>query len=173
MSHLLRIGLAVGLLIVVPAADGAVQPYAGAHSHAVAKGMTACPRTGVEKPGDRIDAAGILYRYYGGYGYRFQPLASFARLNGLVTARSPVCVRRLASALRGRAVRRGGALYWEYDFPYGGPVPWSSGFAQAVAAEALVRAGGFLLDYELVTDARSAFAALRRTLLMPLGGGLW
>jgi hypothetical protein len=83
-------------------------------------------------------------------------------------------VRRLASALIARGVHRGDAIYWHYDFPYGGSPPgWTSGFTQAVAAQALARAGRFAGEPGYVTAADAAFRGLRRTLLLPLGGGSW
>lgn len=116
----------------------------------------------------------VVFRFYPGLGYRFQPLMSFAALNRNVSERRPNAARRLAAALLGRAVRSGDALYWEYDFSYqGGPVPWRSGFAQAVAAQALARAGVMLREPLLGAAAVAAFRGLRRTLLMPLAGGSW
>jgi hypothetical protein len=117
---------------------------------------------------------GLVFQYYPGLGYRFQPLLSFAALNRNVSHRRPNAARRLAAALLGRAVRSGDALYWQYDFSYhGGPVPWTSGFAQAVAAQALARTGFMLRDPLLGAAAAAAFRGLRRTLLMPLAGGSW
>ena len=85
-----------------------------------------------------------------------------------------VHARRLASALLARAVRSGDAVYWEYGFSFeGGPVPWRSGFAQAVAAQALARAGVMLRDPALSAVAAASFRGLRRTLLMGLAGGFW
>jgi PKD repeat protein len=125
---------------------------------------------GVEVANDRS----VVFRYYPGVGYRFQPLLSFAALNQNVSQGRPNAARRIAAALLGRAVRSGDALYWEYDFSYqGGPAPWRSGFAQAVAAQALARAGALLREPLLGAAAVAAFRGLRRTLLMPLAGGLW
>ena len=124
--------------------------------------------------GDVRDRDGIVYRYYAGYGYRFQPLLSFAELNRLVSTRDAGAVRRLASALLARGVRTTGGLVWQYDFPYaGGPSVWTSGFTQAVAAEALARAALLLDDDSLLPPANDALHALRSSLVMPLGGGLW
>ena len=117
---------------------------------------------------------GLVFQHYPGVGYRFQPLLSFAALNMKVSHRRPGAARRLAAALLARAVRGGDALYWQYDFSYhGGPVPWRSGFAQAVAAQALARAGVLLRDPLLGAAADAAFRGLRRTLLMRLAGGSW
>jgi len=119
-------------------------------------------------------APGLVYTYYAGVGYRFQPLLSFGSLNTAVSAQDKAATRRLADALLAHAVRRGDALYWEYDFSFaGGPAPWTSGFTQAVAAKALARSAVLLGDRRLAAAADAAFRGLRGTLLMPLGGGSW
>jgi hypothetical protein len=131
------------------------------------------PATDVAFAGDFEDADGLVFRYYAPYGYRFQPLLSFAKLNEAVATHKAAAAHRLAAALVARGVRRGDALYWQYDFPYGGPVPWTSGFAQAVGAQALARTGILVADRSLIRAAEASFRALRKTLLMPLGGGAW
>ncbi len=124
--------------------------------------------------GPRTGGDGLVYRHYAGLGYRFQPLLSFGNLNTLVSKRDAPAIRRLASALLARGVRRGDALYWPYDFPFGGGAAgWTSGFTQAVAAQALARAGLFLGERSYSKAADAAFRGLRRTLLLPLGGGSW
>jgi len=126
-------------------------------------------------PAGTQDRGGLVYRYYAGAGYRFQPLLSFANLQHAVSRRDASTARRLARALLDRGVPVGAALYWPYDFSFGGgPSSWTSGFTQAVAANALARAGALLGDESLETAAARAFAGLRRTLLLPMtGGGLW
>jgi hypothetical protein len=115
-----------------------------------------------------------VYRYYAGAGYRFQPLLSLASLQSAVSRHDVVAARWLASALRARAVERSGALYWSYDFSFGGgPTTWTSGFTQAVAANAYARASVLLHDPSLLRVAARAFAGLRRTLLLHVDGGLW
>ena len=115
-----------------------------------------------------------MFRSYGGVGYQFQPLLSFAALNHQVLQQRCGAVRRLASALLARAVRSGDAVYWDYSFSFqGGPVPWRSGFAQAVAAQALARAGVMLRDPALTAVAAASFRGLRQSLLMRLAGGFW
>ena len=132
----------------------------------IARASVLCAR---DAPGD-----GLVFRYYAGAGYQFNPLLSFAALNNQVLQRRCAAARRLASALLARAVHSGDAAYWEYDFSFeGGPVPWRSGFAQAVAAQALARAGVMLRDPALSAVAAASFRGLRRTLLMPLAGGSW
>jgi PKD repeat protein len=116
---------------------------------------------------------GLVFRDYG-VGAQFQPLLSFAALNNDVLQLQCGAVRRLASALLARAVRDGDAAYWEYGFSFaGGPVPWRSGFAQAVAAQALARAGVMLRDPALTAAAAASFRGLRRTLLIGIAGGYW
>jgi D-glucuronyl C5-epimerase C-terminus len=117
-----------------------------------------------------VHGDGLVYTGAG----QFQPLLSFAALNRQVSLLRCGAVRRLASALLARAVRSGHAVYWEYDFPFqGGPVPWRSGFAQVVAAQALARAGVMLRNPALSAVAAASFRGLRRGLLMRLGGGFW
>jgi len=138
----------------------------------VARADVLCAR---HAPGSRdAQGDGLVFQYFGGAGYQFQPLLSFAALNNQVLQRRCGAVRRLASALLSRAVRSGGAAYWEYEFSFqGGPVPWRSGFAQAVGAQALARAGVMLRDPALSAAAAASFRGLRRTLLMGLAGGYW
>lgn len=117
---------------------------------------------------------GLVFRYYTGAGYRFQPLLSFGNLNAVVSTGDVVGTRRLARAVLARATRSGDALYWSYDFAFGGGAPgWTSGFTQAVAAQALARTAVLLRDPSYAKAAAAAFRGLRRDLLMPLGGGLW
>jgi hypothetical protein len=123
---------------------------------------------------DRQSASGLVFRYYPGSGWQFQPLLSFEHLNTLVTAGQARAAQRLVQALLARGQREGAALYWRYDFPFaGGPVPWSSGFVQAVAAQALARASRLLEQPALLRPARAALSGLRHGLLLRVGGGLW
>ena len=126
-----------------------------------------------DPPGD-VRGDGLVFEYYPGVGYQFQPLLSFAALNNQVSAKRCPAVRRLASALVARAVRSGAAAYWQYDFSFqGGPVPWRSGFTQVVAAQALARAGVMLRNPMLTALAAASFRGLRPGLLIPLAGGWW
>ena len=104
---------------------------------------------------------GVVYRYFPGKGLEFHPLANFARLNGLVASKDAAGTQQLADALVARAIPRGNRLLWEYAFGYGrGRPPWSSGMAQAVAAQSLARAGVLLADDALLTAARKAYASV-------------
>jgi hypothetical protein len=123
---------------------------------------------------DRQSLSGLVFRYYPGSGWQFQPLLSFENLNSLVSAGQAGPAQRLVEALLARGQRQGAALYWRYDFPFaGGPVPWSSGFVQAVAAQALARASKLLERPALLRPAQGALTGLRQGLLLHVGGGLW
>lgn len=117
---------------------------------------------------------GLVYRNYAGYGYRLNPLLSFAQLENRVSAQDAHGARSLAARLVARAVRRGDALYWTYDFPFSGcRAGWTSGFAQAIAAESLARTARLTGDRMALTAARAAFRGLRQTLLIRIAGGAW
>jgi D-glucuronyl C5-epimerase C-terminus/Putative peptidoglycan binding domain len=124
-------------------------------------------------PADIQGAEGVVYRFVPGHGYQFHPLANFARLNGLVTAQRRAEAVRLADALVARGVERSGALTWEYYFPFGGPSRWESGFAQAVAAQALARTAELVGDRRRLAAARSAFRSLSPNLILEVAAGTW
>jgi hypothetical protein len=110
-------------------------------------------------------ADGAVYR--GGLtGRYFHPLGSFARLNRVVSGGHRRRARRMADSLIARGHRQGRfALVWYYNVP-GGRSGWTSGMAQAVAAEALARAGR-------KEAARRAFLAIPNGLLTRLPQGPW
>ena len=121
------------------------------------------PRAGT----DVYDEDGVLYRSFPGYGLQFHPLGNFARLANLVNAGREEESSWLGQALADRGVPREGTLTWEYYFPFGGGLPpWTSGMAQAAASDALSRV--FLHD-----DARKAFLAVQRGLLVWYADGPW
>jgi hypothetical protein len=108
---------------------------------------------------------GAVYRFFSGHGYVFHPLANFAKLNAEVAAKDDAATAHLASALVARAVASGRSMVWEYDFPFAaGRAPWTSGMAQAVAAQAFARAGTLLSDRNLLDTADAAYAAVPRLL---------
>jgi hypothetical protein len=110
---------------------------------------------------DARDADGIVYRAFPGFGLQFHPLATFARLNALVSRGDRFGAARLASRLLELGARRDGSLLWSYEFAFGGGrPPWTSGMAQAVAAQALARAAAMLGAPALLDPARRAFRAL-------------
>ena len=117
---------------------------------------------------------GVVYRFFDGQGLEFHPLASFSALNALASAQDADGTRALADALVARAIPRGRGAVWEYAFPFGsGRPPWTSGMAQAVAAQALARASSLLGEPALLREAARAFEAIRGTLVLPLGPGPW
>jgi hypothetical protein len=105
-----------------------------------------------------LDRNGVAYRHAPDGRLRFHPLLSFQQLNGYIDAGRRRQAGRLARALIARGRRERAALVWDYRFRYAGsPPPWRSGMAQAVAAEALARAG-------YLRAARRAFFAVPRLL---------
>jgi hypothetical protein len=118
-------------------------------------------------------ADGVVYRFVAGHGFQFHPLANFAKLNGLVTARRRAEAARLADGLVARGLERSGTLSWEYYFPFSGPSRWESGFAQAVAAQALARTAELVGDERRLAAARRAFRGLVQRLTWNLAGGSW
>jgi len=125
---------------------------------------------------DITDADGVVYRYFPGRCFEFHPLANMGALNARVSAGDTVGTQRLADALAARGVyQTGGGIAWEYTFPFGGRVPWISGMAQAVAAQAFARAAQLLPDAEaaLTKEATAAYRIIPRRLLTTVGGGPW
>jgi hypothetical protein len=114
---------------------------------------------------DVLAADGAVYRG-GSTGRYFHPLASFGRLNSAVTSGRRKRAARLADSLIARGTRSGRfGLVWRYDVP-GGRSGWTSGLAQAVAAQALARAGR-------TRAARRAFLAIPNGLLARTSHGPW
>ena len=114
--------------------------------------------------GSHADLAGpdgAVYRWFWSHGYVFHPLANMAKLNALASAGDLGGTERMAQALLPRGIWSNGALVWEYDFPFAsGHAPWTSGMAQAVAAQAFARAGDLLGDGSLLDAAGAAYAAV-------------
>jgi hypothetical protein len=126
---------------------------------------------------DITDADGLVYRYFSGRGFEFHPLGNFAALNAAVASKNVAATARLATALAARGVPiAGGGLGFEYYFDYGGGrAPWTSGFAQAVAAQAFARAAA--LDTadsaSLLAAAHGAFRAIPGRLVRATSFGPW
>ena len=128
-------------------------------------------------PDGRVDVAGpdgVVYRWFPDHGLEFHPLASFSALDNAAAAKNVDATQTLADALLARGIpRAGNRLIWEYSFAYGaGGAPWASGMAEAVAAQALARAGALLGDTQLTAAARRAYAAVG-PLLQQTSAGPW
>jgi D-glucuronyl C5-epimerase C-terminus len=122
---------------------------------------------------DVSDADGVVYRWFPDKGLEFHPLASFSALLNVAAAQNVDATRTLAGALLARAIPRGRRLIWEYAFPYGiGRPPWASGMAEALAAQALARAGALLGDPTLTAAAARAYDAVP-WLLLTTPAGPW
>jgi hypothetical protein len=123
---------------------------------------------------DLVGEDGVVYRWFAGRGFQFHPLADFGALNGRVSAKDVEGTRQLADALLARGIPRGPATRWEYYFPFGrGRPPWTSGMAQAVAAQAFARASALLSDPSLLRAAGRAYAAVPGRLVQELAEGPW
>jgi D-glucuronyl C5-epimerase C-terminus len=120
------------------------------------------------------DEDGVLYRSFPGQGLRFHPLGNFSRLNGMIGRGQLRPARRLAEALQARGVKRSRRTVWEYTFSFGGGrAPWTSGMAQAVAAQTLAWGGHVLGAPSLSALARRAYRTIPRRLTMQVSAGPW
>jgi hypothetical protein len=120
---------------------------------------------------DITDGDGVVYRWFGGMGFEFHPLANFASLNNLASTGDSGETQVLAAALAERGIPRGGRLLWEYAFRFGIGRP-PGGAAQAVAAQAFARASSLSSDDSLLDTAARAYAAVP-PLLLSLSSGPW
>ncbi len=126
---------------------------------------------------DITDSDGIVYRFFAGRCFEFHPLANFGALNDDVAKKDVAATQRLADALVARGVARaGGGIAWEYYFDWDGGRPlWTSGMAQAVAAQAFARAA-LLVGAESTAfdaEARAAYLAIPGKLLTSVSTGPW
>jgi hypothetical protein len=126
---------------------------------------------------DITDEDGVVYRYFAGRCFEFHPLANFGALNARVAAGDADGAKRLADALVARGVfQHDGGIGWEYTFPFGGGrAPWTSGMAQAVAAQALARTASLVPEEStsLMGKARAAYQAIPGKLLTSVTAGPW
>lgn len=120
---------------------------------------------GPRPPGtdDRFGDSRIIFQYFAGQGWQFHPLSNFAKLNAVWTVKSKPARRALgkfAHELIEWGVNRGGALTWEYYFPFSGSkAPFISSISQGTAIQALARAGNALNDAEITRAASQAMLA--------------
>jgi hypothetical protein len=122
---------------------------------------------GAEAPGNGTRtgfATDVVWQFYDGSGWQFQPLGSFGSLNALLARRhAGPRVRALADDLLRLGVERKGFLAFEYLFPWGGGRPgWISGMAQATAMQALSRAAARLGEPRLMAAATRMRPAFER-----------
>lgn len=123
---------------------------------------------------DVTDADGVVYRAFPGHGLQFHPLGAFSALEVMVDLKQTAEAERLAQALVARAIPKGDGLVWEYLWPYSGArPPWTSGMAQAVAAQILARTSVLTGDVTLLDVARRAYAAIPGRLILQLPSGPW
>jgi hypothetical protein len=105
----------------------------------------------------RFGESRIYYQYFPGWGWQFHPLANFSRLNALWTDKSAGARRalsKMAYELISFGVNRGGALTWEYYFPFSGsPAVFISSISQGTAIQALARSGNALKDQNITNAA--------------------
>ena len=126
---------------------------------------------------DVAGADGVVYRYFAGRCLEFHPLANFGALNAHIAAGDAEATQQLADALVARGIyQSGGGVVWEYYFPFSGGRPaWTSGMAQAVAAQAFARAATLVPDEATAYQraAHAAYAVIPRQLLTSVAAGPW
>lgn len=109
---------------------------------------------------ERLGGGRIYYQYFAGWGWQFHPLANFSRLNAVWNDKSAAARRSLgkyAYELATFGVNRGGALTWEYYFPFSGSkAPFISSISQGTAVQALARSGNALKDPNITAMATQA-----------------
>jgi hypothetical protein len=113
----------------------------------------------------------IIFEYFAGLGWEFHPLSNFAKLNAIWTIKTAGARRSLvpyAQQLISWGVNRGGALTWEYYFPYSGSTaPFISAISQGTAIQALARVGFESKDGTITEAARRGMQAF--DIAAPLG----
>jgi D-glucuronyl C5-epimerase-like protein len=86
----------------------------------------------------------VVFQWYPGLGLQVQVNGTFAAINTLFaenTEESKLRARDALDEMLTLASRRGGAIAWDYLFPFGGASPpWTSGLSQATAIRAYLKA---------------------------------
>jgi hypothetical protein len=102
--------------------------------------------------------SGLVWEYYRGVGLQLHINGTFAAATSLLQTKVPETMAQAAQILdemRPLASHRGGALTWEYFFPFGGGrPPWGSGLSQATAIEAYLAAAILLGRADYLQTAR-------------------
>jgi hypothetical protein len=82
----------------------------------------------------------LVWQYFPGQGLQFHPLANFAKLNALWSAKDDEAADQMLTELLALRVPRAGGVAWEYYFSFaGGRPPWVSGLAQGTAVQSMAR----------------------------------
>ncbi len=113
---------------------------------------------------ERFGSSRIIYQYFSGWGWMFHPLANFSRLNAVWSDRKNAGALRslkpYADELISWGVMRGGALTWEYYFPFAGSsAPFISSISQGTAIQSLARSSKAANDPAIMTAATMASRA--------------
>jgi hypothetical protein len=91
--------------------------------------------------------SGVVFQWYPGLGLQVQVNGTFAAINTLFaenTEASKAQARDALDEMLTLASRRGGAITWDYLFPFGGASPpWTSGLSQATAIRAYLKANRY------------------------------
>ena len=170
--------IAVALSEISPFVDKLTAPRAlalfgalRANDDYFAKHWPPAPKT------DIVGADGLVYRYFAGRCLEFHPLAEFGALNAHIAANDAEATQQLADALVARGIYKTDAgVSWEYYFPFSGGRPgWTSGMAQAVAAQAFARAATLVPDRATAYEraAHAAYASIPGRLLTSVAAGPW
>jgi hypothetical protein len=125
--------------------------------------------------------SGIVFEYYPGLGLQLQVNGTFGTANALLAQGTPTAVAAAARTLdemRPLAAARGGALTWEYEFPFEhARPPWTSALAQGTAIEAYTRAAARLARPDYLDFARRLVGVFQHSppagVRLRLTGGDW
>jgi D-glucuronyl C5-epimerase C-terminus len=135
-------------------------PAAGSPGEKDAQGRRCKPLRRLRARAARVSfpGSGLVWEYYRGLGLQLHINGTFAAATSLLQTKLPEAMARAAQILdemRPLASHRGGALTWEYFFPFGGGrPPWGSGLSQATAIEAYLAAAILLGRPDYLQTAR-------------------
>lgn len=130
-------------------------PAPGSPGEKDARGRRCKPLRHLQARAARVSFPGssLVWQYYPGLGVQLHINGTFSVAGSLLQVKTPEALAQAVQILdemRPLASHRGGALTWEYMFPFGGGLaPWGSSLSQATAIEAYLNAGILLgrLDY--------------------------
>ena len=135
-------------------------PAAGSPGEKDAQGRRCKPLRRLQARAARVSFPGsaLVWQYYRGLGLQLHINGTFATATSLLQTKVPEAMTQAAQILdemRPLASHRGGALTWEYFFPFGGgKPPWGSGLSQATAIEAYLAAATLLGRPDYLQTAR-------------------